>query len=63
VYTAAIETDPAKPDGTPRKLMDVSQLFNTGWRPKYNLPSGLAQTYVWYCQHIDMSQIRGAATA
>lgn len=28
-----------------------------------NLPSGLAQTYVWYCEHIDMSQIRGAATA
>jgi len=43
--SAAIETDPTKPDGTPRKLMNVSRLFATGWRPKYDLPAGLAQTY------------------
>ncbi len=32
---AAITFDPTKPDGTPRKLMDVSRLFATGWRPGY----------------------------
>jgi GDP-L-fucose synthase len=56
--TAAIETDPTKPDGTPRKLMDVSRLFRTGWRPRYDLPTGLAQTYAWFCKHLDTRDVR-----
>ena len=45
--------DATKPDGTPRKLMDVSRLFATGWRPRYSLQSGLEQTYAWFLQHIE----------
>lgn len=37
--------DSSKPDGTPRKLMDSSKLLATGWRPKYDLESGLRHAY------------------
>ncbi len=52
-YTGAIRTDPAKPDGTPRKLLDVSRLTALGWRPSIPLREGLAQTYAWFLEHID----------
>lgn len=59
---ATITFDATKPDGTPRKLMDVSRLFATGWRPRYGLSDGLEQTYGWFLQHIDKGDIRlGAA--
>lgn len=45
---AKITFDTTKPDGTPRKLLDVSRLFATGWRPRYSLRSGLEQTYAWF---------------
>jgi GDP-L-fucose synthase len=51
-FKGTIITDPSKPDGTPRKLMDVSHLFASGWRPKYGLKEGLRQTYAWYCYNI-----------
>ncbi|TIP69155.1 MAG: GDP-L-fucose synthase, partial [Mesorhizobium sp.] len=45
-----------------RKLMDVSRLFATGWRPRYSLQSGLEQTYAWFLQHIEKGDLRlGAA--
>ena len=54
--------DPTKPDGTPRKLMDVSRLFATGWRPRYTLRGGLEETYDWFLQHIETGDVRlGAA--
>jgi GDP-L-fucose synthase len=37
--------DTSKPDGTPRKLMDVSKLFSLGWKPKVNLKEGLKLAY------------------
>jgi GDP-L-fucose synthase len=40
--------DSSKPDGTPRKLMDVSRLKDLGWEHSVNLKSGLAETYTWY---------------
>lgn len=40
--------DPTKPDGTPRKLLDVSRLEKLGWKAKIDLESGLAMTYEWY---------------
>ncbi len=42
----------AKPDGTPRKLLDTTRLTALGWRPKIALADGLAQTYQWYCSHL-----------
>ncbi len=44
-YKGAILTDPSKPDGTPRKLMDSSKLFSMGWKPKINIVLGLKNTY------------------
>ncbi|MEO5758126.1 MAG: GDP-L-fucose synthase [Mesorhizobium sp.] len=55
---ATITFDPTKPDGTPRKLMDVSRLFATGWRPRYSLRSGLEQTFSWFLQHIEQGDVR-----
>jgi GDP-L-fucose synthase len=40
--------DASKPDGTPRKLLDVSKLTALGWRPRINLEAGVRQTYEWY---------------
>ncbi|TIU19140.1 MAG: GDP-L-fucose synthase, partial [Mesorhizobium sp.] len=59
---AVLTFDATKPDGTPRKLMDVSRLFATGWRPRYSLQSGLEQTYAWFLRHIETGDLRlGAA--
>ncbi len=44
-YTGRIETDSTKPDGTPRKLTDISLLRSTGWSPKIDLESGIRMTY------------------
>jgi len=40
--------DPSKPDGTPRKLLDVAKLNALGWRYRTDLESGIRQTYDWY---------------
>jgi GDP-L-fucose synthase len=47
-YTGRIITDPSKPDGTPRKLLDISKITSLGWRPRISLEQGLASTYAWY---------------
>ena len=39
-----------KPDGAPRKLLDVSRLKNMGWSPTIGLEEGLRTTYDWFCQ-------------
>jgi len=52
-YTGAIEFDSSKPDGTPRKLMDVSRLEKLGWQAKTNLQDGLQKTYAWFLRHQD----------
>ncbi|CAN7647810.1 GDP-L-fucose synthase [Pararhizobium sp. LjRoot255] len=57
-FTGEIQTDPAKPDGTPCKLMDVGKLFATGWRPKYTLRAGLELTYAWFKSHTEMGNLR-----
>jgi GDP-L-fucose synthase len=43
--------DATKPDGTPRKLLDVSRLTALGWRPRIGLREGIEQTYAWYLEH------------
>ena len=45
--------DPTKPDGTPRKLLDVSRLTALGWTASTGLRDGMASTYAWYLQHED----------
>ena len=40
--------DASKPDGTPRKLLDVSRLTALGWKPRINLREGIRATYEWY---------------
>lgn len=45
--------DTSKPDGTPRKLLDVSRLFALGWRPKVSLEEGLRLAYQWMVDHYD----------
>jgi nucleoside-diphosphate-sugar epimerase len=47
-YRGRITTDPSKPDGTMRKLMDVGRLDKMGWRARIELEQGLAETYEWY---------------
>lgn len=47
-YTGEITTDPTKPDGTPRKIMDSSRINHLGWQPKIDLEDGLRETYAWY---------------
>jgi GDP-L-fucose synthase len=47
-YRGLIQWDPSKPDGTPRKLLDVSRLRALGWRPRIALADGIRQTYAWY---------------
>ncbi len=49
-FTGELNFDTSKPDGTPRKLLDVSRLFALGWRPQISLPEGLRQTYEWYLE-------------
>jgi GDP-L-fucose synthase len=45
----AITFDATKPDGTPRKLLDVSRLHRLGWRHRIDLSDGLRSTYQWFC--------------
>lgn len=47
-YSGRIEHDLSKPDGTPRKLMDVSRINNLGWKSKTELRNGIEKTYSWY---------------
>lgn len=47
-YRGEIVLDASKPDGTPRKLLDVSRLFQLGWRPNTRLRQGVERTYRWY---------------
>lgn len=47
-HRGEIVWDASKPDGTPRKLLDVGRLAATGWRPRIALPDGIRATYAWY---------------
>jgi GDP-L-fucose synthase len=53
-YEGDLAFDATKPDGTPRKLMDVSRLAAMGWRPQIGLEDGLRQTYGWF---LDNSEV------
>ncbi|MGH8236555.1 MAG: GDP-L-fucose synthase [Steroidobacteraceae bacterium] len=50
-FRGALQFDHSKPDGTPRKLLDVSQLRSLGWEPRIRLAAGIAATYEWFRTH------------
>ena len=50
-YSGRIVFDAGKPDGTPRKLLDVSRLTGLGWRAKIPLKPGIERTYAWFKEH------------
>lgn len=58
-FRGRITTDPTKPDGTMRKLMDVSRLAALGWRAGIPLRDGLRQTYDWYLAERARGAVRG----
>ena len=51
-YPGAVQWDLGKPDGTPRKLLDVSRMRSFGWEPHVGLREGLEATYAWYLDHL-----------
>lgn len=53
--------DTSKPDGTPRKLMDVSRLTAMGWTAPTSLRDGFAQAYRWYADKLGTGELRGVA--
>jgi GDP-L-fucose synthase len=50
-HTGEIIWDSSKPDGTPRKLMDVSKMEKAGWKAKVGLEEGILKTYQWFLEH------------
>ena len=52
-FTGQVVFDSTKPDGTPRKLLDVSRLADLGWRYVISLEQGLAKTYQWFLANQD----------
>ncbi len=56
--SAKIEWDPAKPDGTPRKLCDTSLIRSLGWRPEIGLEAGLAMTVAAYRDEVSRGTVR-----
>jgi GDP-L-fucose synthase len=56
-FQGEIHQDPTKPDGTPRKLLDVSRLHATGWKHRICLEEGIRSTYQWFLAH--QLEVRG----
>lgn len=52
-FEGEIVNDLTKPDGTPRKLLDISLLKNTGWKHKTRLKEGIKKVYEWYIQGVN----------
>jgi len=58
-YEGSIRFNPAYPDGTMRKVMDVSRIFSTGWFPKISLENGIKSTYEFYKKMYESSFSHG----
>ncbi len=56
-FEGEILTDPSKPDGTPRKQLDISRLAATGWQPKFELGEGLTDAYGWFMDNLAMARL------
>ncbi|MDX8377442.1 MAG: GDP-L-fucose synthase [Mariprofundales bacterium] len=55
-HTGKIYWDSSKPDGTPRKLVDVQRINSLGWQASIDLRSGISKTYAWYLSQSDKSK-------
>jgi len=51
-FEGQVETDPSKPDGMPRKLLDVGRLATLGWRSRIGLRDGVAATYAAWLEKV-----------
>lgn len=51
-FQGALEFDPTRPDGTPRKIMDNTRLHALGWQPKTSIPDGIRKMYGWYLENV-----------
>jgi GDP-L-fucose synthase len=58
-FEGRIEFDTSKPDGTPRKLLDVSKIHALGWKAQIGLRDGLTETYRWYREQLAAGAVRG----
>jgi GDP-L-fucose synthase len=58
-FNGSIVFDSSKPDGTPRRVLDVSKLQSLGWRHKIELEDGLFQTYEWFKKALEKGEVRG----
>jgi GDP-L-fucose synthase len=59
---ATLEFDTSKPDGTPRKLLDITRLRDLGWAPRIDLSLGIAETYQWFLDN-EEAGVRGVPLA
>jgi GDP-L-fucose synthase len=57
-FTGQIEWDASKPDGTPRKVLDVSRMKALGWKPTITLDEGIASTIAWYKEASARGEVR-----
>ncbi|OBI81297.1 GDP-L-fucose synthase [Mycobacterium sp. E740] len=58
-FRGRVVQDRSRPDGTPRKLLDVSRIKALGWEPEIDLRSGLESTYRWFVGHQDEARLNG----
>jgi GDP-L-fucose synthase len=56
-FEGEIATDPSKPDGTMRKLMDVRRLKDMGWMPTIDLEQGVEETYHWFLENVETARL------
>ncbi|GAA6167800.1 GDP-L-fucose synthase [Sessilibacter corallicola] len=56
-YKGSLKWDNTKPDGTPKKLLDCTSIFKSGWKPLINLQDGLSNTYSWYLNNLDIARV------
>ena len=56
-FDGSLEFDSSKPDGTPRKLLDISKIKSLGWSPKISLRDGIADAYRWFCENYNEARL------
>ena len=56
-YSGDLVFDASKPDGTPRKLLDISRLTGLGWKPAISFAKGVRATYDWFLENIDSARL------